>query len=143
MTQRRSLYVLVFALLIHAACSPPPPPPAQAPSAPPAPVETVAPEESVHPGTHEQEQGRPRLLLTGFEPFGGTDYNTSWEVIRKLDGEMLGGMKVKVLRLPVVWGKASERLGAAIREHKPDAVVCFGMGSRLCVERVARNERAR
>ena len=35
-----------------------------------------------------------RILLTGFEPFGGDVVNPSWEIARALDGSTVGGAQV-------------------------------------------------
>ncbi|MBN1809709.1 MAG: hypothetical protein JW909_11630 [Planctomycetes bacterium] len=84
------------------------------------------------------------VLLTGYEPFGGAPFNTSWEVIRDLDGEQVAGRTVRTLRLPVVWQKASDVLSQAIASYSPEVVICLGMGTETVqVERVARNERRR
>jgi pyroglutamyl-peptidase len=33
----------------------------------------------------------PRILLTGFDPFGGESINPSWEAVRALDAKRIGG----------------------------------------------------
>lgn len=82
-----------------------------------------------------------RVLLTGFEPFGGRALNPSWEVARSLDGAEIGGAAVAAVRLPVVWGRAIEELAGQIAGVSPDAVVCLGESGRaeICPERVAVN----
>jgi len=32
----------------------------------------------------------PILILTGFEPFRGERINPSWEIARRLDGDVIG-----------------------------------------------------
>jgi len=44
-----------------------------------------------------------RILLTGFDPFGGRGVNPSWDAARQLDGERAGEATIAVLRVPVVW----------------------------------------
>lgn len=72
------------------------------------------------------------VLVTGFEPFGGDSWNPSAEIALALDG----------LVLPCVFGEALRVLRRAVRERKPDLVICLGLAaSRNCLslERVAIN----
>lgn len=82
-----------------------------------------------------------RVLVTGFEPFGGSAVNPSWEVARRLDGEDVGGATVVAALLPVVWGAVEAALARALEAHAPDAVVCLGQSSRseITPERVGIN----
>jgi pyroglutamyl-peptidase len=83
---------------------------------------------------------KPVVLLTGFEPFGGAKINPSWETVKTFQGKEIAGHKVETAQLPVVYDDIDKPLQAAIAKHKPAAVICFGVGSRLiCVETVARN----
>lgn len=82
------------------------------------------------------------LLLTGFEPFGGSEHNPSQQVAEHLHGETIGGTQVLSLLLPVVMGADWEKLRAAIAEHQPIAVLLLGLASGttcLDVERFAVN----
>ncbi len=85
-----------------------------------------------------------RVLLTGFEPFGGRPYNTSWETVRALqDLEPLPGFVVAVACLPVAWATAYERLHDAIEHHQPVLVISVGEArDTLRLERHARNHAA-
>lgn len=83
-----------------------------------------------------------RLLLTGFEPFGGMPVNPSWEAVRPLDGEVWGEVVLRAVRLPVSYAKAPGALRDAIETFRPDAVVMFGLAqarNAVALERVARN----
>ncbi len=83
-----------------------------------------------------------RVLVTGFEPFGGESINPSWLAARALDGEDLGGAQVVARELPCVFGDARAALDAAIRELDPVIVICTGQaGGRpaITLERVAIN----
>ena len=51
-----------------------------------------------------------RLLITGFEPFGGDAVNPSWEAVRALSGK-IGSHQIYKLQLPVVFGQAAELAG--------------------------------
>lgn len=46
------------------------------------------------------------LLMSGFEPFGGNPTNPSWESLVPLHEELLAGLDVRAVELPVVWGVA-------------------------------------
>ena len=83
-----------------------------------------------------------KILLTGFEPFGGEQVNPALEAVRSLEGEMIGGAKVTVCTLPVVQKKALHCLFEKMEELKPDLIVAIGQaGGRpeLSLERVAIN----
>ncbi len=80
----------------------------------------------------------PSVLLTGFEPFGGASTNNSWDAVELVSG--VDGLET--LRLPVEYGRASEVLDAAIREHRPDLVIAVGLAegrTAITPERVAIN----
>jgi len=68
----------------------------------------------------------PRILLTGFEPFGGESVNPSWEIARALDGWHCQGHEVHGVRLSCVFGEALRELDAALEQHAPALVVCLG-----------------
>src|SRR5205823_8547999 len=82
----------------------------------------------------------PTVLVTAFEPFGGAAVNASWEASKDLDGTLVAGRRVHVVRLPVVYDEMAKPLHDAIARLKPDAVVSFGVGRAIVnVERVAKN----
>ncbi|MCK7624874.1 pyroglutamyl-peptidase I [Streptomyces sp. RS10V-4] len=83
-----------------------------------------------------------RVLLTGFEPFGGETANPSWEAVRTAVAAPLDGLALHAVQLPCVYGRSLSHLRAAIDEICPDVVVCVGQaGGRpdITVERVAVN----
>ena len=83
-----------------------------------------------------------KILLTGFEPFGGDVVNPSWEIARALDGTTVGGAQVVACQLPCVFGRAPQVLQQALAQGPFVLVVALGMaGSRtgLSFERVAIN----
>lgn len=76
-----------------------------------------------------------KILVTGFQPFGGRRSNPSEWIARRLRG-------VVPAVLPVTWRGAERRLLALLRRHRPDAVVALGLASssaRLRLEMVALN----
>lgn len=93
-----------------------------------------------------------RILLTGFDPFGGEAVNPTAQIAQALDGQRLGHdsrtAQVQSLVLPTVFGVALERLHAAVDSalHSADSplvlVLALGQASGRCelsVERVAIN----
>ncbi len=88
-------------------------------------------------------RAKPQLiLLTGFGRFGREHANPSWEIARLLDGEVIGGLTVKSVRLPVNCEMAARRIIDSITRFRPCAVLGLGQaGGRpaLSVERVAIN----
>lgn len=82
-----------------------------------------------------------KILLTGFEPFGGESVNPAKEAVKLVKEEIKGAQIVKCY-VPVVFGKAIETVHAAMKEENPDVVLCIGQaGGRYEVtpERVAIN----
>ena len=66
-----------------------------------------------------------RLLITGFEPFGGESVNPSWEAVDRLP-DQIGDYALVKLRLPVVFGLAAQTVLDAARELQPDVVLSIG-----------------
>lgn len=66
-----------------------------------------------------------KLLITGFEPFGGEKINPSWEAVRLLP-DIIGEFELIKTEIPVVFGKAAENVLAKAAETKPDAIICVG-----------------
>ena len=82
-----------------------------------------------------------KLLLTGFEPFGGESVNPAQDALA-LVPDRIGTMEVVKLILPVVFGKSVAAVRDALREHRPDAVLCLGQAggrAEATPERVALN----
>lgn len=82
-----------------------------------------------------------KLLLTGFDPFGGEPINPAWEAV-KLVSDKIGDVEVVKLQVPTVFYKSIDTVAKAIEEEKPDVVLCIGQaGGRydLTPERVAIN----
>jgi len=77
-----------------------------------------------------------KVLVTGFEPFGGSTVNPSQQLVDALDGDIAKAL------LPVSYARAADALRAAIAEHAPDVVICFGQAdgrTGISVERFAHN----
>lgn len=83
-----------------------------------------------------------KILVTGFDPFGGESINPALESIKQLKGWQVGDYQVVICEIPTVFGLSCERLVSAIEETNPDIVICVGQaGGRpdITVERVAIN----
>ncbi|MFT2018464.1 pyroglutamyl-peptidase I [Streptomyces sp. 796.1] len=83
-----------------------------------------------------------RVLLTGFEPFGGETVNPSWSAVRQAAAQPLPGVEWSTVELPCVFGAAIDALRTAIAATEPDVVLCVGQaGGRpdVTVERLAVN----
>ncbi|MBN2336519.1 pyroglutamyl-peptidase I [Candidatus Bathyarchaeota archaeon] len=81
------------------------------------------------------------VLLTGFEPFGGSHVNPSIEACRRLEGKTYNGYRVAVEEIPLRYYEVRPRLLEALSRHKPAAVICTGQSgaATINVERVAIN----
>jgi pyroglutamyl-peptidase len=83
-----------------------------------------------------------KILITGFEPFGGETLNPSWEVAQMLHGKHIQGVLVVAEKLPCVFSKSLDALSKAIHLHQPVAVMALGQAdgrSDFSIERVAIN----
>lgn len=72
---------------------------------------------------------RPRILLTGFEPFGGEAVNASWQAVAAVDPATLAGIDLIRLMLPVRFGASFEMLEAALSRDGVAAVIMVGQAS--------------
>ena len=82
------------------------------------------------------------LLLTGFDPFGGSTLNPSWQVAQALDGQRMAGHQIVAAQLPTRFGESLLQLQALLVRHRPALVLCLGLaGGRagLSLERVGIN----
>lgn len=74
-----------------------------------------------------------KLLVTGFEPFGGETVNPAWEAVQRLP-ERIGAWELTKLQVSTVFGSAAECVLSRAQTLLPDAVVCVGQaGGRRAV----------
>lgn len=66
-----------------------------------------------------------KLLITGFEPFGGEKTNPSWEAVRLLPDE-INGYGLTKLCIPVVFRRAAKIVIDKAEELRPDVILCIG-----------------
>jgi len=83
-----------------------------------------------------------KLLLTGFEPFGGSQVNPSAQVVDRLAQNGIPGVALHSAILPVDRQGGPAALLNAVRALHPDAILCLGEATRrmaISIERVALN----
>ena len=84
-----------------------------------------------------------KILITGFEPFGGETINPSWEAVKSLP-EVISEYSLTKLLLPVVFGEAASLALKTAEEINPDFILCIGQAggrSEVTPELVAINLR--
>ena len=82
-----------------------------------------------------------KILVTGFDPFGGDKVNPAFEAVKLLPGTIAGAEVIKI-EIPTVYGKSGEAVEEGIKKYRPDVVLCIGQAggrSTITVERVAIN----
>jgi len=89
--------------------------------------------------------GKPRILITGFQPFPGAPYNPTEKLVERLlrlrrpafdSIERIGHV------FPVSYGAVDRQLPALIEVYHPDALLMFGLAARtpfIRIETRARN----
>jgi pyroglutamyl-peptidase len=83
-----------------------------------------------------------KILITGFEPFGGETENPSWEAARLLNGMSVSQCDLVSVQLPCVFSKSLGVLEDALKLHQPQMVIALGQAdgrSDVSIERVAIN----
>ena len=66
-----------------------------------------------------------KILVTGFQPFGGESMNPAYEAVKLLPQQIDGAALIKK-EIPVVFDEGAEVVRQAIKEEKPDIVICVG-----------------
>lgn len=82
-----------------------------------------------------------KILITGFDPFGGETVNPAYEAVKLLPDTIAGAEIIK-LEVPTQFHRAGAVLEDAMQRHKPDVVICVGQaGGRAAItpEKVAIN----
>ena len=84
----------------------------------------------------------PRILVTGFAPFGGESLNPSWQAAQRLDGWTAEDHVVFAREIPCSFGASLAAFELAVAEVRPTAAILVGEAGGLSgfsVERVAVN----
>lgn len=82
-----------------------------------------------------------KILVTGFDPFGGEPVNPAFEAVRLLP-DVIAGVEVVKLEIPTVFTRSATIVEQAIERERPDWVLSIGQaGGRaaVTVEKVAIN----
>lgn len=83
-----------------------------------------------------------KVLLTGFEPFGGDEYNPSQSICEALSGYTTERCEIHTCILPVSFLKAPAVIRQAMNALRPDIALSLGYSSKatcFLLERVALN----
>jgi pyroglutamyl-peptidase len=67
-----------------------------------------------------------KVLLTGFEPFGGASFNPSGAVIQEIAEHGIAGIEIVTAILPVEFKRSAEILINLIETHQPSVVISLG-----------------
>jgi pyroglutamyl-peptidase len=105
------------------------------------------PKASTHRSVSPARLPLPRVLLTGFEPFGDDrdtahPTNPSWLAAKALHGKRIKGHQIVAAELPCVFDVAITELTKLLRLHRPALVICVGQAggrSAVSLERIAIN----
>lgn len=82
-----------------------------------------------------------KVLITGFDPFGGESINPALEAVKKLPN-IISNAEIIKLEIPTVFKKSLDKIEENILAHKPDILISIGQaGGRFGItpERVAIN----
>lgn len=82
-----------------------------------------------------------KVLITGFDPFGGESVNPALEAVKQIS-DKIEGYEIVKLEVPTVFNKSIATLKEAIVKEQPEIVICVGQaGGRfdISIERVAIN----
>ena len=84
-----------------------------------------------------------RLLITGYDPFGGASINPAWEAVKNLP-DQIGEFTLYKKQIPTRFGDAFQEVLEAARQVQPHVILCIGQaGGRSAVtpERIGINLR--
>ncbi|MGX6979790.1 pyroglutamyl-peptidase I [Vagococcus elongatus] len=82
-----------------------------------------------------------KILVTGFDPFGGEPVNPAIESVKRLP-EIINGAQIITLEIPTVVKKSLAKIEEAVAKHNPDVILSVGQaGGRpdIIVERIGIN----
>ena len=82
------------------------------------------------------------VLLTGFEPFGDSNINSSRETAVRVGQMSPNGVTIEVKKLPVSFKRAGDDIREILTVIRPDALIMLGQrgnGKSVDIERIAVN----
>jgi pyroglutamyl-peptidase len=94
------------------------------------------------PSSSASVRSPPTVLVTGFDPFGGSPVNPSWDAVHALHGRVIDGHQVIGGEIPTIFGASLDRLEALLEQHRPRLVICTGQAAgraAMSLERIAIN----
>ncbi len=68
-----------------------------------------------------------KILISGFEPFGGGTINPTEKLVKAIANESFDHVQIKAVLLPVNYDECAEILIKEMEEFQPDAVICCGL----------------
>lgn len=83
-----------------------------------------------------------KVLLTGFDPFGGEQINPALEAVKRLNCKKTSNVKLVAYEIPTVFSKSIQHVISAIEKEQPDVVICIGQAggrTQITPERIAIN----
>jgi pyroglutamyl-peptidase len=86
-----------------------------------------------------------RILITGFEPFPGAPFNPTQPLVARLSRlrrPALGDVELSGHIFPVIYSAVDRELPELLRQHRPQALLMFGLATRtpwVRIETRARN----
>ena len=79
-----------------------------------------------------------KILVTGFDPFGGEKINPALEVIKLLP-QKIGDNEIKILEIPTVYKKSLEKIEEEIKIFNPDFRIKDNEGNQPIDEKIFEN----
>ncbi|OMF62230.1 pyroglutamyl-peptidase I [Paenibacillus sp. FSL R5-0766] len=83
-----------------------------------------------------------KILISGFEPFGGDAVNPTGALMDALANEVIEGADLKTVLLPVHFDECADLLIAEMEAYRPDVVIACGLAkgrTSITPERIAVN----
>lgn len=83
-----------------------------------------------------------KILITGFEPFGSNNENSSWVVANKVATQNTFGIDIALELMPVSFRSVAKTLRTAVTRHNPDLLIMLGQAGssdKVRLERIAIN----
>ena len=83
-----------------------------------------------------------KILITGFEPFGSNNENSSWVVANKVATQNTFGIDIALELMPVSFRSVAKKLRTAVTRHNPDLLIMLGQAGssdKVRLERIAIN----
>lgn len=74
-----------------------------------------------------------KILVTGFDPFGGEKINPAFEAVRRLP-DVIAGARIIKMEIPAAFSRSEALMREVIQTMTPDVVISVGQaGGRSCV----------